>query len=85
MISFAASKSGFDGTDVRLLKFLANKVGFSYNITKPDNYQAAIKMVCHLNFFFANCSTVLNIFSVKQPRGRYMPNKSNVEKWYCTS
>ena len=42
MISLAASKNGIDGTDVRLLKFLANKYSFSYNITIPDNYQAAI-------------------------------------------
>ena len=51
VISFAASKSGFDGTDVRLLKFLANKFGFSYNITKPDSYYGAIKMVFYLIFF----------------------------------
>ena len=57
MISIAVTKNGIDGTDVRLLKVLAKKFDFAYNISIPDSYNAAIRMVCNLNFFFAYYSS----------------------------
>ena len=35
-----------DGTDVRLLKFLAKKFRFVPNITVPDTYFASVRLVC---------------------------------------
>ena len=52
VISTSVTKNGIDGTDVRLLKLLAKKFDFSYNITNPGSYHAAIRLVCNLNFFF---------------------------------
>ena len=46
VVSFADLGHGIDGTDFRLLKFMARKIGFSYSITKPDSYYAALNMVC---------------------------------------
>ena len=43
-------KNGLDGTDVRLLKQLAEKFNFDYNIIEPATYYAAIRLVCSSNF-----------------------------------
>ena len=77
MISIAVTKNGIDGTDVRLLKLLAEKFDFAYNITIPDSFNAAIRMVCNLNFFLH--IIVVSIFSVQQPRGRFILDKSNIQ------
>ena len=44
---FTATKNGLDGTDVRLLKELAKKFGFDYNIIEPATYYAAVRLVCN--------------------------------------
>ena len=82
-----ATKFGIDGTDVRLLKLLAKKFGFAYNITNPSSYYAAIKMVCNsdLSFLYNAIMQYVGTFSVEQPRGRFIPYKGNIQEWYFTS
>ena len=47
---FTATKNGLDGTDVRLLKQLAEKFNFDYNIMKPATFYAAMRLVSNYNF-----------------------------------
>ena len=41
----SVKNNSFDGTDVRLLKFLAQKFSFVPNITVPDTYFASVGLV----------------------------------------
>ena len=60
-----------DGTDVRLLKLLAKKFGFAYNITNPSSYYAAIKMVCNSDLSFYYIAICRHFFSPTTERQIY--------------
>lgn len=50
MSLFTATKNGLDGTDVRLLKHLADKFSFAYDVIELATYYAAVKLVCKSTF-----------------------------------